>query len=425
LTKAILVGFTATSGAFSTSLTLGGNNVLTTADGYLLSATAASTYLTKANNLSDLANAGTARTNLGLGTAATQATGTSAGTLPFLNGTNTWSGVQTYNSDITFSSAALNWSGAASVSSATTTDIGAQTSNLVTITGTVTITSLGTAAAGKFRYVKFAAALLLTHNTTSLILPTSTNITTAANDIALFVSEGSGNWRCYHYDRADGTSLVSYLTTTSAASTYQPLNSNLTAYAGANWSAGTQIAALTAANTITLKTVGSASGNILDKTAGDGLYAPIGAALITAGTAGQQLKKNSSTNYDASWVDEFYNITYIIDGGGTTIITGLKGGFPVDIAGTITQWTLLEVGGTGSSSIQIDIWKDTYANFPPTVADTITASAKPLYSSSNKGQSSTLTGWTTAITAGDVLYFNVDSVTAAIKVCISLKVKKT
>lgn len=46
------------------------------------------------NNLEDLQSAASARTNLGLGTAALATTGTSGATLGFLNGTNTWSGTQ-------------------------------------------------------------------------------------------------------------------------------------------------------------------------------------------------------------------------------------------------------------------------------------------------------------------------------------------
>jgi hypothetical protein len=76
-------------------------------------------------------------------------------------------------------------------------------------------------------------------------------------------------------------------------------------------------------------------------------------------------------------------------------------------AGTITKVTVLTRGGTGSCVI--DIWKDTYANFPPTVLDTITASAKPTISSATKYQDSTLTGWNTTISGGDVLMFHVDS----------------
>jgi hypothetical protein len=50
------------------------------------------------NNLSDLTSLGAARANLGLGSAAISSTGTSGATIPLLNGANTWSGVQSFNS---------------------------------------------------------------------------------------------------------------------------------------------------------------------------------------------------------------------------------------------------------------------------------------------------------------------------------------
>ena len=90
-------------------------------------------------------------------------------------------------------------------------------------------------------------------------------LTLTANDVITLktVGQGTGNI----LDKASGDAL------------YQALSANLTAYAGAAWSAGLQIPTLTAANTIALKTVGSSSGNILDKASGDILYQPVSANL--------------------------------------------------------------------------------------------------------------------------------------------------
>lgn len=116
------------------------------------------------------------------------------------------------------------------------------------------------------------------------------------------------------------------------------------------------------------------------------------------------------------------SITFVIDGGGDAIAAGEKGHLEIPFACTIERATLL---ADRSGSIVVDIWKDTYGNFPPTSADSITASAKPTISSAQKSQDSTLSGWTKAIAAGDILAFNVDSCTTIQRVTVSLSVAKT
>lgn len=83
----------------------------------------------------------------------------------------------------------------ADIASAATVNLATATGNYVHITGTVTITSLGTVNAGVPFWLVFDGALTLTHNATSLILLTSANRVTVANDVGLYISEGSGNWR--------------------------------------------------------------------------------------------------------------------------------------------------------------------------------------------------------------------------------------
>ena len=88
------------------------------------------------------------------------------------------------------------------VASAATTDIGFVNSENLRITGTTTITAFGTAASGTRRQLRFAGALVLTHNATSLILPGGANITTGAGDTAVAVSLGAGNWVVVDYQYA-------------------------------------------------------------------------------------------------------------------------------------------------------------------------------------------------------------------------------
>lgn len=83
-------------------------------------------------------------------------------------------------------------------------DLGAVASNKVRITGTTTITSFGTAASGVVKLVKFASALTLTYNATSMILPGKRSLVMAANDTLMAVSLGSGNWQAVWYQPAIG-----------------------------------------------------------------------------------------------------------------------------------------------------------------------------------------------------------------------------
>lgn len=92
----------------------------------------------------------------------------------------------------------------ADIASAATTNLATATGWYLDITGTTTITAFGTVNEGQQYTLRFTGILTLTHNATSLILPGAANITTAAGDVAVMMSLGSGNWRCIDYQRASG-----------------------------------------------------------------------------------------------------------------------------------------------------------------------------------------------------------------------------
>lgn len=108
--------------------------------------------------------------------------------------------------------------------------------------------------------------------------------------------------------------------------------------------------------------------------------------------------------------------------GGGVIATGDQGHLVAPFGFTITEgWLTADQSG----SIVIDIWKDTYANYPPTDADSITASAPLTISAATKSKDTTLTGWTTSVSKGDILRFNVDSVSSINYVLLTLLGVKT
>lgn len=115
--------------------------------------------------------------------------------------------VNQLNNTLDTNSQQIRWSKGADVASAAALALGTD-GNYFDITGTTTITSIGSLEVGTVVKLHFDGVLTLTHNATDLVLPTGANITTAAGDEVEFIEYASGNWRCTNYSRADGTPLA-------------------------------------------------------------------------------------------------------------------------------------------------------------------------------------------------------------------------
>lgn len=123
----------------------------------------------------------------------------------------------------------------------------------------------------------------------------------------------------------------------------------------------------------------------------------------TPGTVGSFLRSDG-----VDWVSEVItgSMKIGVSGGGVPPTIGPIMDFEVTFDMELTSWKVL---ADQSGSIEFDIWKDVYANYPPTVADTIVASNPPLIASATKN-SGDCTGWTTSLSAGDIIRVNLNSV---------------
>lgn len=125
------------------------------------------------------------------------------------------------------------------------------------------------------------------------------------------------------------------------------------------------------------------------------------------------------------WKKKYYGesrtIAGFIDNGTDVLITGIIGWVEIPFNCYIQAGRLF---ADVSGAVVVDLWKDNYTNYPPSISDSICASAKLTLSSAIKTQDLTLTGWDRLLNAGDIIYFNIDSVTTIKKLLISLTVSR-
>jgi hypothetical protein len=159
------------------------------------------------------------------------------------------------------------------------------------------------------------------------------------------------------------------------------------------------------------------SGVVEHRNAADDAYADVkGKDLVASGEIGDGTNKADPITILTSGLE------YMIDGGGAEIADGIAGWLEVPFDCTIKACRLF---ADQAGAIKLDIWKDTYANYPPNNDNTITGANEPEISASGvKDEDATLTSWTTSLSKGDVLYFNVDSCTTIQKCLVSLTVQK-
>lgn len=155
----------------------------------------------------------------------------------------------------------------------------------------------------------------------------------------------------------------------------------------------------------------------------------------SAGILGRAQESTTAINFEAQDLVELRltagfidalkegSIVFVIDGGGSAITTGIKGWIEAPFNGTIKSARLFaDVTG----NINIDVWKDTYDNYPPEASwDDVTPAAGIDIASAQKAQFTDLSGWTQRnFSKGDIFAFSVGSCDTITRCTISLTVDR-
>jgi hypothetical protein len=139
--------------------------------------------------------------------------------------------------------------------------------------------------------------------------------------------------------------------------------------------------------------------------------------LVTVGIQGPE-GIQGPVGPSPSWAEE---LILTFDGGGEVLsVTPSKAFYTVTFNGTIQGWYLTaDVAG----DLVIDVWKA--ANAIPTNANSITGTEKPTLTAQQIASDAALTTWTATVVPGDVLGFEIESVTSITQATLVLRILKT
>jgi len=138
------------------------------------------------------------------------------------------------------------------------------------------------------------------------------------------------------------------------------------------------------------------------------------------------LKKGDGTVVDVG-NSALTSLNFQMNGGGVALTTGIKGFIEVPYACDIVYWTVLLASGAGATAaetVAIDILRSTYSGFA-TIPSIVGAGTKPGTSSATKNQGAPASWTSVAISAGDILGFQVTTAPATAQMCtLSLRVQR-
>ena len=130
---------------------------------------------------------------------------------------------------------------------------------------------------------------------------------------------------------------------------------------------------------------------------------------------------------DGTWNDIGYGTIVFGWNNGASAITACDQEISLPVDGTIIAWTVL---ADKTANISIDLWVDSYANYPPTVDDSICNSSYVTLSSANKNmdsieiESAPILNWVRAFDAGSTMIAHIRSVSLASRITLIIEYVK-